>query len=80
MMSHSYLQVAHEAFTIPSGNCRVLVATSGQSVDVDFPDVKIICTAGLPSTMVDVLQHGGRALCNSDDGSFSTNLGLTKSL
>ena len=32
MMSQGYLQLAHEAFTMPSGKCRVLVATSGQSV------------------------------------------------
>jgi superfamily II DNA or RNA helicase len=34
---------------------------------VDFPDVKIVCTVGLPGTMVDILQHGGRALRNSDN-------------
>ena len=32
MMSQKYLQVTHEAFTTPTENCRVLVATSGQSV------------------------------------------------
>ncbi|KAH9017400.1 P-loop containing nucleoside triphosphate hydrolase protein [Lactarius hengduanensis] len=67
MMSQKYLEVVHKAFTTPSGNCRVLVATSGQSVGVDFPDVKIVCTAGLPGTMVDVLQRAGRALCNSNE-------------
>ncbi|KAH9052274.1 P-loop containing nucleoside triphosphate hydrolase protein [Lactarius vividus] len=64
-MSQKYLQVAHEAFTTPEGNCRIMVATSGQSVGVDFPDIKIVCTAGLPASMVDVLQRGGRALRNS---------------
>jgi hypothetical protein len=34
---------------------------------VDFPDIKIICTSGLPGTMVDILQRGGCALRNSDD-------------
>ena len=29
---------------------------------VDFPNVKIVCTAGLPSTIVDALQRAGRAL------------------
>jgi hypothetical protein len=29
--------------------------------------VKIVCTAGLPSTVVDGLQRGGRALRVSDD-------------
>ena len=29
--------------------------------------MKIVCTAGLPGTMVDVLQHAGHALCNSHD-------------
>ncbi|KAI9463684.1 P-loop containing nucleoside triphosphate hydrolase protein [Lactarius psammicola] len=67
MMSQKYLQVAHKAFTTPSGNCRILVATSGQSVGVDFPDVKVVCTAGLPGTLVDILQRGGCALRNSDE-------------
>ncbi|KAH9009895.1 P-loop containing nucleoside triphosphate hydrolase protein [Lactarius hengduanensis] len=66
-MSQKYLQVAHKAFTTPEGNCRVMVATSGQSVGVDFPDVKIVCTAGLPANMVDILQRGGRALRNSSE-------------
>jgi hypothetical protein len=65
-MSQKYLQVVHEAFTIPSGNCRVLVATSGQSVVSirifisvrTSPDVKIVCTAGPLS---------GRAIFNSND-------------
>jgi superfamily II DNA helicase RecQ len=34
---------------------------------IDFPDVKIVCTAGLPSTIVNVLQRGGRALRNSQE-------------
>jgi hypothetical protein len=32
MMSQEYLQAAHEAFTMPTGNCHILVVTSGQSV------------------------------------------------
>ena len=28
---------------------------------VDFPDVKIVCTVGLPGTAVDALQHAGQA-------------------
>jgi hypothetical protein len=42
----------------------VLTLSTSRNIDlseiaqgVDFPDVKIVCTAGLPSTMVDVLQH-----------------------
>ncbi|KAF8267862.1 hypothetical protein EI94DRAFT_1700713 [Lactarius quietus] len=58
-MSQQYLQLMHNALTEPTGNCRVLVATLGQSVDVDFPDIKIICTAGLPGSMVNILQCGG---------------------
>ncbi|KAH8981064.1 P-loop containing nucleoside triphosphate hydrolase protein [Lactarius akahatsu] len=65
-----YLEATHEAFTTPSGTCRVLVATSSQSVGVDFPDVKIVCTVGLPGTTVDTLQRAGRALRNSDDHAF----------
>ena len=34
---------------------------------VDFPDVKIVCTAGLPGTTVNTLQCAGRALRNSDE-------------
>ncbi|KAH8976407.1 P-loop containing nucleoside triphosphate hydrolase protein, partial [Lactarius hatsudake] len=66
-MSQKYLELAHGSFTTPTGNCRILVATSGQSVGVDFPDVKVVCTVGLPGSMVDVLQRGGRALRNSDE-------------
>jgi superfamily II DNA or RNA helicase len=29
---------------------------------VDFPNVKIVCTVGLPATIVDALQRGGRAI------------------
>ena len=29
---------------------------------IDFPNVKIVCTVGLPSTIVDALQRGGRAI------------------
>lgn len=36
-MSQKYLQLAHEAFTDPAGTCRVLVATSGQSVVLTYP-------------------------------------------
>lgn len=32
MMLQQYLQLTHEAFTTPTGNCRILVATLGQSV------------------------------------------------
>ncbi|KAF8264318.1 P-loop containing nucleoside triphosphate hydrolase protein [Lactarius quietus] len=71
-ISQQYLQLTHNAFTEPTGNCCVLVATSGQSVadicqGVDFPDIKIVCMAGLPGSMVDILQHGGHALRNSDE-------------
>lgn len=46
----------------PNSMCHVLVTTSGQSVGVDFPNVKIVCTAGLPETIVDALQRGGRGI------------------
>jgi len=61
-MSTEYLQRAHASFTDPNGMCHVLVTTSGQSVGVDFPNVKIVCTAGLPETIVDALQRGGRGI------------------
>ena len=44
MMSQKYLQLAHEAFTTPSGKCRILVATSGQSV-VSVHIILIRCRA-----------------------------------
>ena len=34
---------------------------------VDFPDVKIVCTAGLSGSIVDILQRGGCAMRNSDN-------------
>ena len=34
---------------------------------VDFPDIKIVCMAGLSGSIVNILQRGGRALHNSDD-------------
>ncbi|KAF8225112.1 P-loop containing nucleoside triphosphate hydrolase protein [Tricholoma matsutake] len=59
-MSETYLQRAHAAFTDPDGICKILCATSGESIGVDFPDVDIVCNAGLPSNIVDMLQRGGR--------------------
>lgn len=34
---------------------------------VDFPDVKIVCTAGLPNDLVEALQRGGRVGRRSGD-------------
>lgn len=34
---------------------------------VDFPNVKIVCNIGLPSTLVDVLQRAGRAVRVGDE-------------
>ncbi|RXW12462.1 hypothetical protein EST38_g13391 [Candolleomyces aberdarensis] len=59
-MSDDYLKKAHDEFTSSTGKCRVLVAASGQSVGVDFPNVEIVCTVGLPPTGVDAIQRGGR--------------------
>ncbi|KAF8055761.1 P-loop containing nucleoside triphosphate hydrolase protein [Lyophyllum atratum] len=59
-MSDNYLSKAHFDFTAIDGCCKILCATSGESVGVDFPDVKIVCNAGLPSNTVDTLQRGGR--------------------
>jgi superfamily II DNA helicase RecQ len=80
-MSEEYLKQVHNSFVREDGSCRILVATSGESVvsfllvliflpdfifsvtkGIDFPNVKIVCTAGLPSTIVDALQRGGRAI------------------
>jgi hypothetical protein len=39
---------------------------------VDLPNVKIVCTAGLPETIVDALQRGGRAIqiASTEDALF----------
>ncbi|KAG6906554.1 hypothetical protein DXG01_013221 [Tephrocybe rancida] len=58
-MSDNYLEKAHREFTEVDGVCKILCAASGESVRVDFPDVKIVCNAGLPATTVDTLQRGG---------------------
>ena len=34
---------------------------------IDFPNVKIVCTAGLPATIVEALQRGGRAIRIGDE-------------
>lgn len=47
-MSQKYLQVAHEAFTTPEGNCRIMVATSGQSV----VSIWILSTVGRWSSLI----------------------------
>ncbi|KAF9484311.1 P-loop containing nucleoside triphosphate hydrolase protein [Pholiota conissans] len=60
-MSKLYLEQTHADFVSPTGTCKILITTSGQSVGVDFPNVKIVCTVDLPSTIVDALQRGGRA-------------------
>ncbi|KAF8055298.1 P-loop containing nucleoside triphosphate hydrolase protein [Lyophyllum atratum] len=59
-MSPEYLQHVHSAFTEINGICKILCATSGESVGVDFPDVQIVCTTGLPNDIVEALQRGGR--------------------
>lgn len=61
-MSAEYLENVHQDFVSPSGTCRILIATSGESVGVDFPNVKIVATVGLPANIVDALQRGGRAI------------------
>ncbi|KAF9470443.1 hypothetical protein BDN70DRAFT_821377 [Pholiota conissans] len=66
-MSKLYLEQTHSDFVSPTGTCRILIATSGESVGIDFPNVKIVCTLGLPSTIVDALQRGGRAIRTGDE-------------
>ncbi|KAF6744012.1 P-loop containing nucleoside triphosphate hydrolase protein, partial [Ephemerocybe angulata] len=61
-MSEKYLAFVFTQFTSDTGNCRILVTTSCNAVGVDFPNVKIVCNAGLPSTVVDTLQRAGRAI------------------
>ncbi|KAF8151358.1 P-loop containing nucleoside triphosphate hydrolase protein [Crassisporium funariophilum] len=66
-MSTDYLEQTHGDFVSPTGTCKILVTTSGQSVGVDFPNVKIVATIGLPPTIVDALQRGGRGIRVGDE-------------
>ncbi|KAF8221563.1 P-loop containing nucleoside triphosphate hydrolase protein [Tricholoma matsutake] len=59
-MSEQYLCEVHQAFTEEDGICKILCTTSGESIGIDFPDVKIVCNVGLPSSIIDVLQRGGQ--------------------
>ncbi|KAK7452181.1 hypothetical protein VKT23_012284 [Stygiomarasmius scandens] len=61
-MSTDYLTDAHNEFTKPDGKCKILVATAGESMGIDHPDVEIVCLAGLPSDITSVLQRGGHAV------------------
>ncbi|PBK80023.1 hypothetical protein ARMGADRAFT_950092, partial [Armillaria gallica] len=62
LMSDEYLTHAHEQFTKPDGKCRILCATSRESMGVDFPAVDIVCNAGLPGNGTEDDQRGGRVL------------------
>ncbi|KAF8804753.1 hypothetical protein BYT27DRAFT_7213853 [Phlegmacium glaucopus] len=66
-MSKEYLEKVHDNFISPTGTCKILIATSGESVGIDFPNVKIVCTVGLPTNIVDALQWGGRAIQIGDE-------------
>ena len=82
-MSEKFLKQSHDAFTTSNGICQIMVTTSAQSVvylffivlsckltsmqGVDFLNVRIVCTAGIPSTTTDTLQRSGRAFRNSDE-------------
>ncbi|KAG2003761.1 ATP-dependent DNA helicase recQ [Coprinopsis cinerea AmutBmut pab1-1] len=59
-MSEGYLREAHSSFTENTGLCKVMVATGGQAQGVDFPDVDIVCSVGVPGSLVEAIQRGGR--------------------
>ncbi|KAF8815606.1 hypothetical protein BYT27DRAFT_7213042 [Phlegmacium glaucopus] len=40
-MSKDYLKKVHNDFILPTRTCKILIATSGESVGIDFPNVKI---------------------------------------
>ncbi|THU75800.1 hypothetical protein K435DRAFT_706404, partial [Dendrothele bispora CBS 962.96] len=61
-MSTSYQQDTHDEFTKPDGICKILVSTAAESTGIDHPDVEIVCIAGLPSDITDLIQRGGRAV------------------
>ncbi|THU93698.1 P-loop containing nucleoside triphosphate hydrolase protein [Dendrothele bispora CBS 962.96] len=62
MTSNRYQSDTHDSFTKPDGTCKILVATAGESTGIDHPDVEIVCIAGLPSDITDIVQRGGRAV------------------
>ncbi|KAF6747951.1 hypothetical protein DFP72DRAFT_821144, partial [Ephemerocybe angulata] len=68
-MSELYLDDKHTSFNAATGKCRVLCATSGLSLGVDFARVDIVCTVGLPSSIVEALQRGGRGARQPGDRS-----------
>ncbi|KAJ7589324.1 hypothetical protein C8J56DRAFT_744940, partial [Mycena floridula] len=61
-MSLPYLDGAHKAFIMPGGQCRILVATSGESMGIDFPNVEIVCVTGLPPSLTGQIQMNGWAV------------------
>ncbi|KAJ3516126.1 hypothetical protein NMY22_g14281 [Coprinellus aureogranulatus] len=69
LKSKGYLATAHEGFTTNNGTCKIMCATSGQAQGVDFPDVDIVCTVGVPNSMVESIQRGGRG--GRQTGSFA---------
>ncbi|KAJ3545917.1 hypothetical protein NMY22_g2258 [Coprinellus aureogranulatus] len=71
VMSSRYHEHTYNEFTKEDGTCRILITTSCNAVGVDFPNVKIVCNIGLPSTLVDILQRAGRAIrTGSEDALF----------
>ncbi|KAK7460975.1 hypothetical protein VKT23_008903 [Stygiomarasmius scandens] len=59
MMSSEYLEKAHSEFTTADGPCRILCATSAESLGVDFPDVDITVNVGVPSDQCEDSQRAG---------------------
>jgi len=51
-----------------SFNVTVFWANTSHGFEgIDFPNVKIVCTVGLPTNIVDALQRGGRAIRTGDE-------------
>ncbi|KAJ3520502.1 hypothetical protein NMY22_g12731 [Coprinellus aureogranulatus] len=59
-MSEDFLARTFVSFTSKQGTTKILCSTSGNSTGVDFPDVDIVCVAGMPDTLTDVSQCFGR--------------------
>ncbi|KAJ7437277.1 P-loop containing nucleoside triphosphate hydrolase protein [Mycena latifolia] len=59
-MSKPYLEHIANSFKQPDGDVRCLIATDSASNGFDVPDISLIALFGVPKTLFDVDQRGGR--------------------
>ncbi|KAE9391437.1 hypothetical protein BT96DRAFT_832082, partial [Gymnopus androsaceus JB14] len=58
IMSPTYLEIAHTEFTKPDGSCHILCATSGESMGINHPDVRITVNVGIVEPSKDEQRRG----------------------